>query len=315
MTVRFRFAFVFSQGVSLDNVPATLYRQTWFTVPGTTEPVMNFQQVAAGTVVNNRVDFNQSEVEGCFLRLGANTIVYRSDRLSDNDFTPVEGQAAIRELLVNLLDTGLMHTSVAEIAESLPPTPVFSVLKNTPQVKGVRLDSLQIKQVSQFLEVSGQGAALSFYDPNTAAFVELFPFSYVYRFQLAIFTGVPLSQRILNVESEQVVVTPKATGIGSNVMNALNGFILSSMNQQVLASTERAVQRTLDAAIQTKTGSMELRTVTLSGVEIVPEGGINYEGYAWLRPGGLGCRARAAQTLAQLARPAVLAQMIRGVLS
>ena len=315
MTIRFRFVFAFSQTVSLEGETVTLYRQTWHTVPGTSEPIMNFQQVATGTVQNNRVDFDQPVVDGYFLRLGSNTIIYRSDRLAENDFTPIEGQPDVREVPVSLYDTGAMHMSGEEIEDAFPATPVFSVLNNTPQAKGIRIDSMEIKKVSQFFEVSGEGAALSFYDPNTAAFVELFPFSYVYRFGLAIFTGVPVSRRILNVESEQVVVKPKATGIGSNVMNALNGFILSSMNEQVLDSTERGIQRALDDAVQATTAGMQVRTVTLTGVQITTEGGLNYEGFAWLRASGQGCRVRASQALAQLARPAVLTQVVRSVWS
>jgi hypothetical protein len=312
MAIRFRFVFAFSASLSIEGETATLYRQTWQTIPGTSEPSMNFEQVATGTVQSNIVDFNQPVVDGYFLRLGSNTILYRSNRLSENDFTPVEGQPDVREVPVSLYDTGVMHMTLDEIEDAFPATPVFSVLKNTPQAKGIRIDSMTIKKVSQFLEVSGEGAALSFYDPNTGASVELFPFDYVYRFELEIFTGVPVSQRILNVESDQVVVKPKATGLGSNVMNALNGSILSLMNEQVEKSTERGIQQALDDAVQAKAAGLQVRTVTLTGVDITPEGGLDYEGLVWLRPSGQGCRVRTSQALAQLARPAGL---IRAVLN
>jgi hypothetical protein len=286
----------------LNGETATLFRLTEQVLPGTSAPITQLDVVDSGVVQNNRVDFDQPAADGYMIRLGSNTIIFRSDRLGENAFAPVQGSPQVRQLEVNLLNIERMHLSLADLQKMLPAPPIFSVVKNNPSVAGIRIDSLFLKQVSTSLEVNGTGNALSFYDPSTNAFVEGTTFDYLYRFNLGLFTGLPLFGRILNIHSEQAIVTPQ---VGGPVLNSISGALVNMMEPKLEQLLEQGVQRALDTSVRAQLENMRVRTATLIGIKLLTSGqkdGVEYEGFVWLREVRNGCRPRSAQALIQMVR-------------
>lgn len=320
MPLRFTFEVHGEIAANPNGSPATLYELTQQTLPGTSTPTTQLTQLAETDVANYQITFAVPLSNRYMLRLkSGSTVIFRSDKLADEDYDIDEQQTTLGVVDIRLVGSGAIRLTLSELQANLPTLPLLQTIKNANPVKAVRIDTMQLKQVGTAFEITGAGNLLSFYDENTGVTTEYSDFTYLYRFTLELFAGLPLYNRIINVESQEAVITAQNTGIGANIKNIIINHVLTANNSKIVTSIEQTIQARLDTSIQLEAGGLTPRTVTLTALEIVQ--GKNYviqtEGLGWVaaKPGKsarLGCRPRTAQVLTLAALPIRALRQMRG---
>jgi hypothetical protein len=231
------------------------------------------------------VTFPDDASDGMMILLNDNSLgraLFRSWSLKQEEFKDPQG---VNAWSINIRIRHLFELtySLNNLRALLPETPFIVDLsaQNLNGVEGLRITSLSLNLLGVDFELTGEGQSLATYDPATGVSTVGFPFEFRHTFRVRAFHGLPLYNRLIAVDTQQAIVTPAQTGIGSNILNAFTNFILSFSTEDIARAWDNNIQARIDDAMVGIAPDDDVRTITLPEVQTLQDG-IAFTPVVWL---------------------------------
>lgn len=268
-----------------NGMRVTLYRQDEYTTPGTSQPIPTLDELGQEIIADEKVSFPDDAADGMMILLDDNSLgrtLFRSWSLTQEEFKDPQGIDAWR-INIRIRQLFELTYSVNDLRELLPETPFLVDLtaQNLNGTEGLRITSLTLNQLGIDFELTGEGQSLATYDPATGVSTVGFPFDFRHTFRIRAFHGLPLYQRLVAIDTQQAIITPAHTGIGSNILNAFTNFILSFSSEDITHAWDSNIQERIDDAMEGIAPDDDVRTITLPEVKTLQDG-IAFTPIVWL---------------------------------